>query len=123
MSILGHSLRTQSALKQVFVRCTPNSDQTFCSVANAAMCQQRTHAPQQITTLFDHLVGAGEYRRRNGEAEGLGSFEVNDKLELGRRLNRKIGRVLALEDAIDVAGRAPINSRQNRRRLYRAKAL
>ena len=28
-------------------------------------------------------------------------------LILGRRLHRKVGRLLALEDAVDVAGRAP----------------
>jgi len=27
--------------------------------------------------LFDHLVGAREYRRRNGQAETLGGFEVD----------------------------------------------
>jgi hypothetical protein len=26
-------------------------------------CQQKTHAPQQTTALFDHLVGAGEEGR------------------------------------------------------------
>ena len=30
------------------------------------------------------------------------------QLVLGRRLHRKVGRLLALEDAIDVAGRAPV---------------
>ena len=28
-----------------------------------------------------------------------------DQLELGRRLHRQVGRLLALEDAVDVAGR------------------
>ena len=44
------------------------------------------------------------------EAERLGGLEVDHQLVLGRRLHRQIGRLLALEDAIDVAGRAPVLS-------------
>jgi hypothetical protein len=33
----------------------------------------------------------------------LGGLEVDDKLVFGRRLHGQIGRLLALEDAIDVA--------------------
>ena len=32
--------------------------------------------------LLDHLVGGREQRRRHGEAERLGGFEVDDKFEL-----------------------------------------
>src|SRR5215831_11872176 len=35
------------------------------------------------TPSFDHLVGAGEQRRRNINPERLGSPEVDGKLELG----------------------------------------
>ena len=46
--------------------------------------------------------------RRHVEAERLGGLEVDHQLVLGRRLHRQVGRLLALEDAIDVAGRAPV---------------
>ncbi len=42
------------------------------------------------------------------EAERLGGLEVDDQLVLGRRLHRQVGRLLALEDAVDVAGRSPV---------------
>ena len=40
--------------------------------------------------LLDHLVGDGEHARRNCEAEGLGGLEVDYKLELDWRLDRKV---------------------------------
>src|SRR5262249_1521567 len=53
--------------------------------------------------LFDHLVGLREKRWRNSNAEGLGRLEVDYQLELRRCLYWKVGRLLALEDAINVA--------------------
>ena len=61
-----------------------------------------------ISRLFDHLVGAGEHAGGIVEAERLGGLEVDHQLVLGRRLHRQVGRLLALEDAIDVAGRAAV---------------
>ena len=42
-------------------------------------CQQETHAPQQIGSSLDHLVGGYEERIGRREVECLGGFEVDDK--------------------------------------------
>jgi hypothetical protein len=46
-----------------------------------------------------HLVGGRQHRFRDGKAERLGGFEVDDHLVLGRRLQRQIG---GREDAADI---------------------
>ena len=39
-------------------------------------------------TSFDHLVGADEQHRRHGQADSARRFEVDDQIELRRRLHR-----------------------------------
>ena len=41
------------------------------------------------------------------EAKCLGGFQIDDQFELGRLLDRQIGGLFALEDAIDVTCCAP----------------
>src|ERR1700726_3758582 len=55
-----------------------------------------------------HLVSAGEHLRGNVDAERLGGVEIDHQLVLGWRLHRKVRWLLALKDAIDVAGRAVV---------------
>ena len=79
----------------------------------ADMCGAKRECP--LSANSGHSVAAHSMTssarassdRRHGEAERLGGLEVDDQLVLGRRLHRQVGRLLALEDAIDVAGRAP----------------
>src|SRR5262245_46909217 len=74
----------------------------------SAKGQKRTHAAQQIRSLFNHFISAGEQRWRHCKGERLRSLEVENRLELGRCLYRQGGRLLALENAIDVSSRAPV---------------
>ena len=59
-------------------------------------------AVQQNSELFDHIVGATEQQRWHVEVQRLGGLEIDDQFKLCRRLDREVGRLLALEDAVDV---------------------
>src|SRR5215208_1376279 len=66
------------------------------------------------TPSFDDLVGAGEQRLRHGEAERVSGLQVDHQFELGRLLDRQIGRLGALEDLSDVNAGLAENSREAR---------
>src|SRR5262245_28316827 len=80
--------------------------------------QKRTCAVQQPMSalgqkrtschLFDHLIGTVEQRGGDVEAERFGRFEIDHQHVLVRRLHRQISWLLALEDAVDVTGRAAV---------------
>src|SRR6516225_3202813 len=68
------------------VRFTPKSGH-WLSVLGCPLCAKSGHsALQQGLALFDHLVGAGEKRFRNLDAERLGGCDIDDKLDFGRLL-------------------------------------
>ena len=47
---------------------------------------------QKRTSLFDHIIGAGEDRRRYGQADRLCCLQIDDQLKFRRKLHRKLGR-------------------------------
>ena len=56
------------------------------------------------TPLLDHLVGAQHDRRGYGKTERVGGLAVHDHLKFRRKLHRKIARLLAAQNAIDIGG-------------------
>src|SRR5262245_25347704 len=101
------------------VRFTPNSDRKSRHPQNvmsalppkADMCSARNHVcfgpKADMVTSLDQIICAGNQRKGYADAEFLGSFKINYQFVLGWCLHRKIGWLLSLEDAIDVAGRLP----------------
>jgi hypothetical protein len=72
---------------------------------------QRTHAPQQTASLFDHLIGAAEQHRWHFEAKRFRSLEIDDQFEFGRLIKRDISRIGTSKNLIDVVGEAAIDVR------------
>jgi len=49
----------------------------------------------ELMSLFDHLIGSCEQRRRHCEAERFGGLEVDNLLKLGWLLHRKFNWIRA----------------------------
>src|SRR6516225_38477 len=63
---------------------------------------------QQHSCSLDYLVGGGDELLRHLEPERMRGFEVDDKLEFGRLLDRQVTGPFTLEDAIDIGRRLPV---------------
>ena len=82
-----------------------------CSHRNKAQGKRyHRHVPEAPTPdsctaandrSLDHFVGAGEQRRWHDDAKRLCGLQIDHQLELGRLLDRQLGRVRTLENLVD----------------------
>src|SRR4029453_14451052 len=64
------------------------------------------------SALLDHLVRPLKERRRDRQAQGLDSLEVDDQFDFRNLLDRQVGRLLALEDTAGVDANQTVPFRQ-----------
>src|SRR5262245_19871833 len=108
MSQLGHNRRKIRCPRQVCFRQLRTSMSARCPhyalQADLRMSwRQVANGPkpavsnrQQTKSLFDHLVGECEQRRRDVETECPCSLEIDHEFELGRQDNWKFAGLLAV---------------------------
>src|SRR5262245_38740281 len=90
-----------------FRRADVGLGHTRSFAAVGSMSPEQVQQPSvQKALLFDHLVGAGEQRRRRLDAERLSGVEVDDQLDFRGLLDRQIAGLLAAQNAIDIGGGA-----------------
>jgi hypothetical protein len=86
-------------------RCCPDRRgrlrhvRTAASLSLSGHCERFKSGPR---ASLDHLVGGGQQRFRDGDAEYLGGPQVDGQVEPGWVLHRQVGRLVPLEDAADI---------------------
>jgi NAD(P)-dependent dehydrogenase (short-subunit alcohol dehydrogenase family) len=73
----------------------PNDRTSTALISSSDKCQTQTSRQ-----LFDHLVGGGEERGRDRNAESRAGLEVDHQIEFGRPLHWQIGRLGQPDDLV-----------------------
>ena len=68
------------------------SESTRCATSYREQTQQRE------PKLLDHLIGAGEDRRRDAKVERLGRLEIDHKVQPCRLFYGQVARLCAFQD-------------------------
>src|ERR1700742_2943549 len=109
MIVMGSLTNAATSLGMIFSENRFTLFRIMLEIRNlaAAFRSSQSQKPAQPSSLFNHLVGGCEQRRRNVEAERFRRPGVDHHLELGRQLHRKVGRLLAPENSACIDCRLP----------------
>jgi hypothetical protein len=99
---LGHSRPSQSLLEPTNVRCYSNSDHSRHECKLTLRATSGHSALQQRLALFDHLVGGGDQRLRECQAQRLSRLEVENKIELCGLFDGQIRWLRALQYLVHI---------------------
>src|SRR5260370_13374421 len=106
--------RPMHSSRSVATRSACRSTSTGVSLNLLPLRPMRVVGCGEAHRLLKHLIRSLQERRRDREAEGLGGLEVDHHIELGRMLDREVGRLGALQDAVHEVGRS-LATRRNAR--------
>src|SRR5258708_39923110 len=65
-------------------------------------CLQQAAAPDEPPFLIDHLRGSRQQSWGDRQVESLRRLEIDNQFVVSRSLNRQVGRLLALQDTINI---------------------
>src|SRR3954452_17070952 len=86
---------------------TPETRRLYPQETEPVAGHRRLLRKPSLSVSFDHLVGAGEERGRDRQAQVFRGYAVEHKLETASFYDRQFARSRPLQDAIDVPGSLP----------------
>ena|SRR5258705_135497 len=102
MSELGSNSEVE--LADADFRFTPESRHPAVGLGCPFRAKKRLMRRSKSTSLFDHLVGAGQQRRWHDDAKRLCGLQIDHQVEFGRLFDRQVGRLRTLEYLVGKAG-------------------
>jgi hypothetical protein len=92
----------------------PVRDRGPVAVQYIAKGQFRTHAPQRVRSLFNHLIGTGDQGRRDFKAQRPSGVHIDDQLKRCRELDRKVSRFGTFQYIVNISCGASTHSSDHR---------
>src|SRR5262249_44395913 len=100
--------------RELFVSFSSPSNGHFWHPKCLGLLGPDTFDSSFVRVSLDHLVGAQKERLPNGQTERLGCGQIDDEIEFGRLLDRKLARLRAAQNLVDIIGGAPKQVRNAR---------